>query len=173
QRALGRFARVELDLLFLLAQITPDASQLATCSLSADICIEVSACLFPDFRASRLEVSLDVVRVVELRRHPVLLGIEFANAFQFLESKINIGFAAGRVNHLSPVSDIHLLALFAHAFGHHDDARIALYSGYERTSDAGVAGRAFENSHTGLQIAALLSTFDHIEIDSILERARR
>src|SRR6185295_5786958 len=140
QRALGRLARVELDLLLLLAKITSYAGQLAPRSLSADVCIELSAGLLPDLGPCCFVVSLDVVGVVELRRHPVLLGIEFANAFEFFERKIDVRFAARRVDHLSPVSDVHLLAFFAHAFGHDDDARIALYRGDERASDAGVSG---------------------------------
>src|SRR6185369_3953408 len=173
QRTFGRLAGIKLDLLFFLSEIASDPGQLTARSLGANVSVELTAGLFPDFRTGSLVMRLDVIGVVELRWQPVFLRVLVANLREFLKRKIDIGLAAGGVDHLCAISYRHFLALFAHALGHYNDARISFDRGDERTSDAGVAGRAFEYCHSRFEIASLLGALDHIQVDSVLERSGR
>src|SRR5207248_1595081 len=66
-----------------------------------------------------------------------------------------------------------LLALLAHALRHDDRAAVPLDRRHERTGDAGVASRALQHAHAGLEIAARLCPLEHPEVDAILEAATR
>src|SRR5436853_215055 len=155
------------------AQVAANARELAAGALRGDIGIDLAARLLPDFRAGGFVVRLDVVGIVELRRHPVAGWVLPAYLFDLLQGKVDVGFAAERLYHLGAVSHIHLLAFFAHAFGHHDDARVAFDRRDERAGDAGIAGRAFQYGHPFLEVAAPLCPFDHVQVDAIFERPRR
>src|SRR5215471_18084016 len=116
-------------------------------------------------------MGLDVVRIIELGWHPESLGIFVPDDFQGLKGQVYVGLASRRVYHLSSVGGIHLLAFFAHAFRHYDNARIPLYRGNERASDSSVAGGTLQYGHPFLQISPALCFLDHVEINTVLERA--
>src|SRR2546421_4912918 len=106
----------------MLAQVTAYACELASGPLRGNISIHTPPGLFPYLRPRSLVVGFDVIWVIKLRGDPILLRVLAADLPELFKRQVNIGFAARRVDHLCPISYVHLLALFAHAFGHHYDA---------------------------------------------------
>src|SRR5262249_54005525 len=66
-----------------------------------------------------------------------------------------------------------LLALVAHALGHHDRAAITLDGGDERARDPGVTSRALENAHARAEVTARLGAVEHMQVDAVFEAAGR
>src|SRR5207248_1751204 len=173
QRALFRLDGVQAHTLVTLAQEPTDAGEGAAAALRGDERADHAAGLLPDLGPRRAVVRLDVVGVVELPRHPVAGEIARANLGQALERQIDVAFAARREHEVGAVGARDLLALLAHAFRHHHRAAIALHSGHERARDAGVARRALQHAHAGLQLAARLRLLEHVQVDPVLQAAAR
>ena len=118
-------------------------------------------------------MGLDVVGVVELGGHPIAGRIAGADLSQARQREIHVALAARSEHEVGAVGAHDLLALLAHALRHDDRAAVPLDRRHERTGDAGVASRALQHAHAGLEIAARLCPLEHPEVDAILEAATR
>jgi hypothetical protein len=64
-----------------------------------------------------------------------------------------------------------LLALVAHALGHHDRAAVALHGGHEGARDPALP---VEHSSTRMQAqVAAAGALEHVQVDAVLEAAGR
>jgi hypothetical protein len=118
-------------------------------------------------------LRVGVVLVLELAGHEEALRVGRDDLAHLRDRQVDVGARAGREDELGPVGLDHPLALDAHAARHHDDAVVALDRGDRRARDPGVAGRGLDDRHAGLEVAALLGTFDHVPVDPVLGRTRR
>jgi hypothetical protein len=90
-----------------------------------------------------------------------------------LQRQIDVALAALCEDEIGAVSAHDLLALVAHAFGHHDRAAVALHGGHEGAGDSGVAGGALEHTHARAQVAPRFGALEHVQVDAVLEAAGR
>ena len=128
--------------------------------------------LFPDL-LPRGFLRRGVVRVLELPGEEVCLGVGRHDLTHPLQGEVDVRAGAGGQHELGAVGTDHLLPLVAHALRHHDEAGIAFDRGYRGTCDAGVPGRALDDRHARLQVAARFGTLDHSRVDPVLDRSRR
>src|SRR6266851_3886407 len=157
----------------MLAQEAPHARERAAAALRGDERADDASALLPDLGASGLVMGLDVVGVVELARDPVARPVARADLLEAPEREVHVALAAGREDEVGAVGAHDLLALLAHPLGHDDRAAIALDGRDEGAGDPGVAGRALEHAHPRAEIAPRLGAVEHVQIDAVLEAARR
>jgi hypothetical protein len=123
-------------------------------------------------------MRLAVVEVVPLvgEQHAVLLGLAQFICETAADMLVVVRIAEGQCWHFDEFSAEqaqHVLLFLALRFRNHDDGAIAARGGDQRKADAGVAGGAFDNEATGLEIAALLRLKDHLLAGAVLHRLAR
>ena len=172
QRTLGRLDREREHRRVALLQRVRDPADPPARALRADHGVDATPGLLPDLLAAR-ELRLGVVGVLELPRKEVAVGIGGHDLTHAFDREVDVGARAGREHEVGAVGADHRLALVAHALGHHDHAPVPLDRRDRRARDAGVAGRALDDRHAGLEVASLLGLGEHRGVDAVLHRARR
>src|SRR5712691_8843912 len=170
ERALVGLDRVETHPRVMLAQEAPHARERAAAALRGDERADDTSALLPDLGACGLVMGLGVV---ELPRDPVAWPVARADLLEAPEREIHVALAAGREDEVGAVGAHDFLTLLAHPLGHDDRAAIALDGRDEGAGDPGVAGRALEHAHPRVEIAPRFGAVEHVQIDAVLEAARR
>ena len=115
-------------------------------------------------RARLEDVGRGVVGVVELLRHPHVLGVGVAHGERCVEALLDgladIPFVVDE-HDLCTVRLAELAALLGDGIGHDDAYLVALDRADERKADALVAARGLYDDAVGMQQAALLGAGDH------------
>mmetsp|Transcript_44493 Transcript_44493/g.140382 ORF Transcript_44493/g.140382 Transcript_44493/m.140382 type:complete len:202 (-) Transcript_44493:156-761(-) len=127
-----------LDILVLGLEKAGAARNRSTSANSTKNYVHLAISLFPDLRSRGLHVNLNVVRVVELLRHPGVLSEGGKDVFGLLDRSLHCK-RAGCEDELGPEGLEHDAPLERHGLGHHKSDIVALSSRHHSQPDAGVS----------------------------------
>jgi len=127
-----------------------------------------AACLFPDFRASRLKVDLWVSRVFELLRYEVF-RIRRSKTLRLFDGPFH-PLGPGRKDEVGAKDRQDLPSLDGKGFRHGNIQFVPPRSSHKSQSNAGIAACRLDDFHTRPEATTPLSRPDHAGPDAAFDR---